>query len=93
MIKNQKHNKIVHASVVLSSRIRTWTYPLKNVFNWCAIRPFHFTERQHLPAKKQKIFNVNSYQTPSKIIIIKKKKKIYVMICIDVHNSLHPFHF
>lgn len=92
MIKNQKHNKIVHASVVLSSRIRTWTYPLKNVFNWCAIRPFHFTERQHLPAKNQKIFNVNSYQKPCKIIII-KKKKIYVMICIDVHNSLHPFHF
>lgn len=92
MIKNQKHNKIVHASVVLSSRIRTWTYPLKNVFNWCAIRPFHFTERQHLPAKNQKIFNVNSYQKPCKIIII-KKKKIYVVICIDVHNSLHPFHF
>lgn len=92
MIKNQKHNKIVHASVVLSSRTRTWTYPLKNVFNWCAIRPFHFTERQHLPAKNQKIFNVNSYQKPCKIIII-KKKKIYVVICIDVHNSLHPFHF
>lgn len=90
MIKNQKHNKIVHASVVLSSRIRTWTYPLKNVFSWCAIRQFHFTER-HLPAKNQKIFNVNSYQKPCKIIII--KKKIYVVICIDVHNSLHPFHF
>lgn len=91
MIKNQKHNKIVHASVVLSSRTRTWTYPLKNVFSWCAIRQFHFTER-HLPAKNQKIFNVNSYQKPCKIIII-KKKKIYVVICIDVHNSLHPFHF